>query len=470
MERRDWGSASRLVALLGVGQNRPSPMIAFATLFLGLVLGHQTVEMVVGEPVARVVVELDGRQVAALAAPPWKAAVDLGAELEPHELVAVAFDGAGREAGRARQWINLPRPPAEVEIVLEGGGEKADARVARLVWQSVGGAEPEAVRVSVDGSPIPIPDSHRIPLPPLDPERLHFLSADLDFPDNLTATAEITFGGVYADRVVSELTAVPVRLTSRRELPAPAALAGWFVRGAEPLPVAAVEEGPAEVVVVVDTGAYRELDDLARQGVRRGVPSLSADGSVHYDGMILHFAMRLGEGERVRFLLPYSQVREHAGQRFELFPPTADFGPEEGGMFWFLTRLRPQITGGGPQRLADAVAVAGMSAAGRNRRRAVVLILGRAPEDGSQLDPLLARHYLERLGVPLVVWTVAGRRGRKSPDWGEAVDVSTLSRLERAVGDLVRDLSRQRIVWVEGTWLPTSIRLSERASGVERLE
>src|SRR5262245_7368528 len=95
-------------------------MIAFATLFLGLVLGPQRIELAMEGAPAAVQLVLDGREVASLSKPPWMAEIDLGSSLAPHVLDAVARDAQGAVVGSARQWINLPRGAAEAALVLEG--------------------------------------------------------------------------------------------------------------------------------------------------------------------------------------------------------------------------------------------------------------------------------------------------------------------------------------------------------------
>jgi hypothetical protein len=121
----------------------------------------------------------------------------------------------------------------------------------------------------------------------------------------------------------------------------------------------------------------------------------------------------------------------------------------------------------GPDRLADAVAVAGLKAAELGHRRAVVLLLGAAPgDDPSQITRPQARRYLERLRVPFEVWSLGGE---DAGPWGRARDVSTLNKLALAVRALARDLDRQRIVWVDGVHLPQEIALAPRASGLELL-
>jgi hypothetical protein len=66
--------------------------IAFLTLFLGLISGKQEVAVAVHGPVSAVELLLDGTAVAHLGRPPWSTRVDLGPQLEPHELVARALE------------------------------------------------------------------------------------------------------------------------------------------------------------------------------------------------------------------------------------------------------------------------------------------------------------------------------------------------------------------------------------------
>jgi hypothetical protein len=108
-----------------------------------------------------------------------------------------------------------------------------------------------------------------------------------------------------------------------------------------------------------------------------------------------------------------------------------------------------------------------VSATARNRRRAVVLILGVDPEDQSDFGPEEARRFLGRLGVPFRVWSVApSEAAPHAPGWGEIEDVSTLARFGKAVERLADILERERIVWVEGRHLPQDISASARATFV----
>src|SRR3954454_265386 len=128
-------------------------MIAFVTLLLGLISGVYPIEVTVSGPVAAVEFTLDGAKAGRIARPPWVAQVDLGPDLRPHELVAVALDAEGKEIARAAQWLNLPRPSAEVDLILEKE-EDGTPRAARLTWQSVNGAKPSALGITLDGPPL----------------------------------------------------------------------------------------------------------------------------------------------------------------------------------------------------------------------------------------------------------------------------------------------------------------------------
>jgi len=94
-------------------------MVSFLSVFLGLVAGVQPVGIAVGGAVVAVEIRLDGCSVGSLRDAPWTLACDFGSELAPHLLVAIGRDADGRELARAEQWINLPRPRSQVELVLE---------------------------------------------------------------------------------------------------------------------------------------------------------------------------------------------------------------------------------------------------------------------------------------------------------------------------------------------------------------
>jgi hypothetical protein len=234
-------------------------MIAFVTLLLGLISGTYPIEVAVGGPVVAVEYVLDGAPVAEVKGPPWIAKVDLGSEIRPRELTVRALDAEGQEIARVTQWLNLPRPPAEVEIVLEKGTDGAP-RAAQLTWQSVSGINPASLGLTLDGQPLRVDGNGRAPLPVTDLKVLHVLTAELWFPPGILARKDVVFGGEYGSEVSTELTAVPVRMRPGTALPPPEQLQGWFATDGQALPAAAVEDGPGKVIVVRVPGGREVLD------------------------------------------------------------------------------------------------------------------------------------------------------------------------------------------------------------------
>jgi len=434
-------------------------VIAFATLLLGLIVGPQPVELLVGESVASVELFLDSRPVATLQGSPWAFVCDFGQELEPHELLAIGFDADGSEVGRSRQWINMPRRPAEAAIALEGGKD-GEALIAHLTWESVVDAEPISISVTLDGKPLPVTDPHRIELPSFDTDQLHHFLAELEFSDNVSSVVEATFAGTYVDRVNTELTAVPIVLDKKARLPALESFSGRFTKDSSPLTVVAAEEGPAEVVVVRDEEARKDLNRLLRKD-QEALWRRARGGSTS-DRASVRTRLPLPVSLKIRYLWPTSDRRERSGYHLDIFPPSREFTSRDGGLFWLLTYVRKPLVGSQPNRYADAVAAAGLLAAGRNRRRAVVLLLGEDAEaqDTSQFDLAAASDYLDTLGVPLFVWSTSRDAGNDEPQ-SKIVDVSSLSKLGDAARDLYASLERQRIVWLNGTHRPQDIVLND---------
>ena len=429
-------------------------MIAFVTLLLGLISGPYPIEVKVSGPVATVEYLLDGAKVGQFARSPWVARVDLGKDLRPHELVARALDAEGKEIARATQWLNLPRPSAEVDVVLEKGEDGAP-RAALLTWQSVNGAGPSTMSLTLDGKPLIVGADGRAALPHRDLKELHVLAAELRFPVGVAARKDVIYGGEYGSEVSSELTAVPVRLAGRA-LPALEQLGSWFTVTGQPAAAAAVEEGPGKVTAICLPSNTEVLARLVPY--QKGKPDMK-DRNL----------MPLGPEDSFQFLslstTRYSDSRIPA-ELFQIAPPlsTAD-----GGVFHFLTqeRLREGWRAEPGVRIADAVAVAGLQASSENRRRAVLLILGRDVTDGSRYDPVMVRRYLRSIHVPLFVWSLRGSDTALAKAWGPVEDISSRPRLNEAVRRLREELDAQRIVWLDGRHLPDSVALTPAAEGVE---
>ncbi|HYO14597.1 MAG TPA: hypothetical protein VE685_15485 [Thermoanaerobaculia bacterium] len=441
-------------------------MIAFVTLLLGLVSGSIPIQVTVEGPVAAVEYVLDGTVVAKAEFPPWSATVDFGPELQPRELVARALDKDGNEIARAVQWVNLPRPPAEVEIVLENDAEGRPT-AARLAWQSLTHSQPATLSVTLNGKPLLVQEDRRVLLPAYDPKATQILTAELQFAPGLVARKDVVFGGEWGSAVSTELTAVPVRVPKKAVPPTPENLQGRLTNGERPLSVAAVDDGPGKVLVVRVPEASEVANALLPLRTRR-VTRDFPDSQIRPEDR--RFEMRLGPEDTIRLLSPSASVYGESGIPSELFNTSRELTREDGGLLWFLFRTALMKGTSEDQRIADAVAVAGLQAATGNYRRAVVLVLGSDLRDTSRYNPATARRYLESMRVPLFVWSLEKPKKNPALDaWGPVEDISSLSKLHRAFGRLESELESQRIVWVEGRHLPQSIALAPGTVPVELL-
>jgi hypothetical protein len=432
--------------------------IAFLTLFLGLTAGKQQVAVAVRGPVHAVELMLDGAAVVRLDGPPWRTRLDFGAALEPHELVARALDDKGQEVGRARQVLNLPRAAAEAEILLESGANGQPVG-ARLTWKSLTGEKPAVVSLLLDGQPVALDANAHAVLPAVAGEVSHILSAEIRFAGTVVARKDVAFGGRLGE-VSTDLTAVPVRLRPGKSLPAPAALQDWILVGGKAAPVTAVEEGPAQLLVVRDGAARPILEGFDREKA----------GSSLVAGMseLRRFQMVLGKDDQIRFVWPSARSFSGPGVPAELFDASRDYTGKDGGVLWLLGRALPE-TEKYDQRLADAVAVAGLQALAGNRPRAVLLVLGYEPRDFSRYDADTVRHYLESVRVPLVVWSLGGKETFGAKAWGGAEDIASVNKTQNAFERLDTLLASQRILWIEGSHLPKEITLSPAAAEVVEL-
>ena len=440
-------------------------MITFASLFLGLVLGSHSVEVLVDDSVAVVEIHLDGAPIALIEGAPWRIVADLGTELAPHRLEAIAFDAEGRELDRTQLWINMARAPAEARLLLEGGDDGRSVR-ARLVWESIISDSPLGVSIEFDGRPLAVESFESFELPDHDPDQLHFLRVELEFSELVSSVVELTFGGTYTDQIVTEQTAIPMLIEDKKP-PSIGSLQGYFSKNGAPLRVLAIEEGPAEIIIVRDGEAQEGLDDLIREQRIRVIRAVRGNTLAAVLQNTMRHVAKLGRDHRVRFVSPYPVRHRRASFSFELFPPTPEYTREDGGLAWLLTSLRPRRSTTQVQRLIDAVAVAGILASARDRRRAVVLILSGNPADASQLDFARVRSFLGKLRVPLYVWSTEKAATDSLGQWGESADISNVNRLVREVRILLRQLDRQRIVWLEGYHLPQAVTLSARSGATD---
>ena len=434
-------------------------MVNFLSLFLWLMTNVHQVEVSVDPSVVSVEIVLDGRRIGVATAPRWSVSCDFGEKPRPHEVVAVAFDEDGIETGRARQLVNLPRADAEVEIVLEGASPDAPEQL-RIITESSERLEPLAIFVTFDGRALLSSGDGRFQMPEHDRGQVHIISAEAHFPGGLTARSDVTFGGAYGSRVVTELTAVPV-ISDRRDRPDAGQLQGTFrVRG-KPVQVAAVEQPGARVYLVRDHGAWPAISRTGYSIDRRlklGRTEIERRNKAIQRAVA---SVELTPDQNRYYLIVPNPARRRG---VALFPTIGPFEIKRRWMSWLATHISSPEAALPGQRIGEAVAVAGVAAAGGGAPRAVVLVLSGNPVDDSNYQPPAVREYLRALRVPLVVWSITGDKNAGA--WGEAADVSDPGSLTRASKRLLKKLERQWIVWVEGRHLPSDIELDPEVQGV----
>jgi hypothetical protein len=120
------------------------------------------------------------------------------------------------------------------------------------------------------------------------------------------------------------------------------------------------------------------------------------------------------------------------------------------------------------QRIAEAVALAGLRAAADGCPRTVVLVLGEDVVHNSGYRPPAVREYLRSLRVPLEVWSTQ-KHGPQGP-WQITARVKGLGTIEKASRRLLTGLGKQWIVWVEGRYLPHEIELADNDQGIRLTE
>lgn len=383
---------------------------------LGLVNGEFPVSIYVDPKVQRVELLRNGQRIGEVKGAPWQALINFGPELVPHELTAVAYDAAGNEIGRDTQLVNLPRPAAEAAIDLRRDGEGFRVSVQ---WKHIGEAKVRDIAWKVDGKSFGAGEAS-LRLPALEPRNLHVVGVEVKFWDGVVARQERVFGGLFNEEMPTELTAALVHTREGSTDPA-----SCFRLNGQPVPAAAVEKSEALVVLV------RDPDPAVARRAFRGAQA--------------RFRWSLDDVDlRIMWPTATTVVEKDGRSAANLFEHSQLIDGKMG--------THALLTGrGGPRknerRYADAVAVSGVYAAVGGKRRAVVLVVGKE-KDASKQDAAVVRRYLERIGVPLVVWSLIGRKPEVTNVWGEVVDVSSLQKLHQATEELRQELERQRVAWL----------------------
>ena len=379
--------------------------LVFMTRLLGLAFGEQEIVLRASDDIKRVVLRRDSDPIATITAPPWRARINLGREVAPFELTAIGLDARGIEVARDTQVVNLSRPRAEVGILLDRNGDRLQARVLST---HVLGRKPDKTVVKLDGRVVsrkPVAD-----LGIIKGDDLHVVSAEVTFTDRIEARKDVVFGGKYTEQMPAQLTAVAVRQRSGERSRC------IRIRGDEVEPVA-IEKGKAIVAFVVNNfGGYSYRP-------------------------ILESRFRVDDAQ-LSIVIPILRTNADAAY-FDTYPVRS---PRTTAAAIAAPSLEQ-----GERRYAEAIATAGQSLLRGERRRVIVYVIGRDEgRDPSLLSPAVVRRYLQRIGVPLRVWSLAGPRPDLAESWGTVQDVSSPALLEEATADLRAELATQRIAWLPG--------------------
>jgi hypothetical protein len=440
--------------------------VTFVSVFLSLTTGLQPVEVTVSGPVATVEIRIDGETVEVLERAPWRTECDFG-PLRPLVLEAVAFDPEGIERGRARQVVNLPRAAIESTIALERDQEGLP-HAARVIAESARGLEPISTHVMFDGEPLEPIDSDRFTVPPYDPNEAHFLSARVDYAEGVVSHTEVSFGGPWAGETNIDLTAVPLLRPKRGKRINARNLEGCLLVGGREATVVAVEEPPAGLVIVTDLTAAETLSSIQNRRLQIDTYTdapmgISPEQQIKdtWEGM---WNLRPSFPKvRLMSTSPHTSSSKRGG--VDLFPLTSPALLSRDAVMLLLSNPQMVLKAGGSQKVAEAVAVAGLFAAGTAAPRAVLLVLGSDPDRGSCDDPADVRGYLESINVPLFVWHTSVNK--RSAEWGESTKVTKAAEANKAMRRLLDHLERQSIVWLDGAHLPNQIELMPGVEGFE---
>jgi hypothetical protein len=421
--------------------------IVFLSLFLGLVSGPQLVELRVSGDIRSVRFEMEGDAIGTLQGPEWRGVIDFGIGLDPRELIAIGLDEKGNELTRATQVLNLPRPVAEVSVLLaehEGG-----RRDVAIEWVHRANDVPAKATLTIDGKKVELDKRLRATLPPFDMSRVHVLSAEVRFTDGFVARQERVLGGSagYIDSSTSELTPIVVQSTDAKLRPK---LDDCFVADRQPVRTSAVDRGRALVIFV------KHPRDEATQMFAREEAGLQSWSSLR----ALRRKATLDADTDIRLLWPITNAYPQKGApNILLFPPSENLDMKRGGIPWLLKQTYDGPADSDVLRFTDAVAAAGVTAMREGKRRAVVLVLSETP-DRSAYDAAEVRRYLAALGVPLFVWSPTG-----TPDpataWGSVEDISRTEGLVAAAAKVRDALASQQVVWLAASPI-TALHVSAR--------
>ncbi|NOZ79115.1 MAG: hypothetical protein GXP48_08050 [Acidobacteria bacterium] len=339
--------------------------------------------------------------------------VDLGPGPAVHLLELTRTGPDGRVTERATRWINLPGVDADLELSPVCQPQSGQCNV-RIFWADAEKSNPTSLILRMDGKPLSHEVAHSLSFHMKDREP-HVLTAEATFPGGRTAKAAVTLGTGFGGTASTALTAVPVAARGSISKITRKLAAGG-------VGVAAVERGPSHVVFVIEPHVF------ARSRMEFSFRRFT---SSHEEWTRL--TRPLINGNTMTILIAGSRILRvdtHASIRGSWFQQLYSAGLNLGNP---------------PAMLGNAVAVAGMLAAKRPGRRAVVLITDGKTPAGNGFPPATVRTYLRQIMVPLEVWHI---KGGNEAAWPGGVDIRGLHALEAAMSDLSITLKHQAVAWI----------------------
>jgi hypothetical protein len=363
------------------------------------------------------------------------------------------MDAAGRELARAEQTINLPRRSAEAQIVLERDLTGKPAK-AHLLWQSIDADKPMSASLTMDGEPLALDSNLTTDIAGANSIHPHLLRGRVEESNGFVAETEIAFGGGLEAEVQRKLFAVAIRVLTKDVVLTPSTAGQWLSTRDGAAAAVAVEELPGEVIIVREPSNVEAVERLEHGSAGGAMPAPLAE----FSGAAIRFSQ-----PHARFVWPTASAAATALPTY-IMPLTRPFAFSNPDAFKAVVARVAAPRSAKHLSYTDAVAAAGLRAAATQRPRAVVLILGERPRDDSELSSPQVREYLSAIGVPLFVWSLAPRGA--APGWTDVVDVSSPKGFRSAFNTLNDSLRSQRIVWIDGDYLPAEIAVSSAGRGL----
>jgi hypothetical protein len=361
--------------------------------------------------------------------------------------------------------VNLPRPTIESTIALERD-EEGLPYAARLITGSAKDLDRISTEVTYDGGPFEPTDTDHFTLPPYDPNEVHFLSARVEYTGGVVSHTEVGFGGLWAGETSADLTAVPLLRPKRGKSLDARALEGCLLVDGREAIVVAVEKPPAGLVIVRDLTAVEVLRSVQRRRLAVDAYTdapmgLSPEQQIK-DTLESMWNPRPSH-PKLRQMSTSPRARGSKYGPVGLFPLTSPALLSRDTIMLLLSSPEVVLTTRASQKVADAIAVAGLFAASTAAPRAVLLVLGSDPDHGSRDQPDTARRYLESINVPLFVWRTSANE--RSAEWGESTEVTKAAVANKEMRRLLDHLERQVVVWLDGAHLPNQIELKPGVEG-----